>query len=349
MKKNLLLLFVLIVLAVVSFIIWKQNTNSTLANKPLSDFTIEDTARVNKIVISDMQGGRAVLERIPGNTLWLLNGKYFARKDATDLLLKTMNRIRVRGNVSEKGRDNMMKLLITSSKKVEIYMGENEPAKIYYVGNATEDHTGTMMLLEIPGIGRSEDPYITHMEGFTGFLTTRFFTSEMEWRYTGIFEYPALDINRVRMINHNNTNYSFEVNYTGGNNISMNTGYIADNNTFSLPVKTFDTLAVKDFLLKFKKAHVESYNTLLRPEAMDSLRNTKPAFTIYVRENSGTEKHIDLYLKRASKLTYDEAGNPFPWDRDYFYARTDADEFAMAQMYTFEPMVQPFDYYAGSR
>ncbi len=345
MKKNLILFIVLIAALAAAWFVYNKNTKSTLASEPLTNFAIEDTATVNKIIITDLQGSHAVLERIPGQALWQLNKKYQARKDAVDLLLMTINRIRVRGNVSEKGRDNVMKLLVTGGKKVEVYTGGNEPAKIYYIGNPTEDHTGTFMLLEIPGIGRSEDPYITHIEGFTGFLSTRFFTSENEWRYTGIFEYPQLNFDRVQIVIHNNSNYSFEVNYKGGNDITLNGGYIASNNTFSLPVPQFDTLAVKDLLLLFKKVHVESYNTQLRPEAADSMRHVSPAFTIRLRENNGTEKHIDLYLKRATKPTMDDMGNPIPWDRDHFYAHTQNDEFAMAQFYTFEPLVRPLEIY----
>lgn len=345
MKKNLVLFIVFVAVGIAAWIIYRKNNTSTIANEPLSDFAIVDTASVNKIIITEMSGARAVVERKPGDRLWTLNNKYFARKDATDLLLKTFNQIRVRGNVSDKMRDNMMKLLVTSGKKVEIYTGSDEPAKIYYVGTATEDHTGTIMLLEIPGIGRSEEPYITHLEGFTGFLTPRFFTSENEWRYTGIFEYPDLEFNKVQMINHNNPNYSFEVQFNGGNDIALSAGYQPSTGTFSIAYPRFDTLAVKDFLLLFKKAHVESFNTLLRPEAADSMRAIPPAFTIRVFEKSGKENKIDLYLKRSPTTNYDENGNPVPWDVDYFYARTMSDEFAMAQMYTFQPMVKPIEFY----
>jgi hypothetical protein len=345
MKKNWFLFIIFIAVVGAAVWVYRKNTKSTISSQPLTQFAIEDTASVNKIIITDLQGQHAILERQSGKGLWQLNKKYLARKDAVDLILMTINRIRVRGNVSEKGRDNVMKLLVTSGKKVEIYTGGSEPEKIYYVGNATEDHTGTFMLLEMPDIGRSEDPYVTHIEGFTGFLSTRFFTNENEWRYTGIFEYPQLEFDRVQIINHNNTNYSFEVNYKGGNDITLNSGYIASNSTFSLPIAQFDTLAIKELLLAFKKVHVESYNTQLPQNAQDSIRQITPAFTINVREKNGTEKHIDLYLKLATKPTLDDLGNAIPWDRDHFYARTMDNEFAMAQFYTFEPLVRPIEYY----
>lgn len=345
MKKNILLLVILVIALLAAWFVYKNNGKSTLADKPLSDFTIEDTAAVSKIVITDAMGQMATVERIQGQELWQLNGKFPARKDAVDLLLRTMKLIRVRGNVSEKARDNMMKILITSGKKVEIYQGGDKPAKIYYVGSPTPDHTGTIMLLEIPGIGRSEEPYITHMEGFTGFLSTRFFTSELEWRYTGIFEYPQLDFQQVKMINHLIPASSFSVTYTGGNDIRIDGGYDAATGQFNQNITRFDSLRVKDFLLLFKKVHVESYNTLLKPEAQDSMRQITPAYTVEVKDKNGTMNYVNLYLKRAAKTFYDEQGNVSPWDMEYMWARTQRDEFALAQLYTFEPLLRPLEYY----
>ena len=62
--------------------------------------------------------------------------------------------------------------------------------KTWYVGTATPSHTGTYMVLETPE-GRGAKPYVVHMEGFTGYLSTRFFTSERDWRYTGMFITPS--------------------------------------------------------------------------------------------------------------------------------------------------------------
>ncbi len=345
MKKNIILLITLLLLGIFAWIVYSKQKNSTIASNELSNFAIEDTASVNKIIITDQQGKRAKLERIPGNKLWKLNDNYFAREDAVNLLLKTFNRIRIRGNVSDASRDNMMKLLVTSSKKVEIYTGGDQPEKIYYVGSATPDHTGTHMILEIPGIGRSEDPFITHMEGFTGFLTTRFFTSEMEWRYTGIFEYPSLDFKRVRIVNHILPSESFEVKYTGGNNIQLFDGYVAETGNFSNQELTFDTSAVKQFLLLFKKVHVESYNTLLDQSQTNTILTSPPSFTISVEENNGSLNSIDLFLRPATTVTYDENGNVNPWDVGYYWAKTKDNELAIAQSYNFGPLINAVGFY----
>lgn len=339
MKKNLILTLVFVALAVAAVVVYLKSHSSTIADEPLTDFAIEDTAKVNKVIITDHLGKMATLERVPGERLWKLNGKLQAREDAVNLMLKTFNRIRIRGNVSDSSRDNMLKLLASSSKRVEIFTGGNEPAKIWYVGIPTPDHTGTLMLLEIPGIGRSEEPYIVHMEGFTGFLSTRFFTNEMEWRYTGIFEYPHLEVSKVRMINHMIPSDSWEVRFAGGNNLELWSCNAAG--ASEKKVSRFDTTAVKDQLLLFKKVHVESFNTQLSEPQTDSLRNASPAYTLEVTDNRGKSTTIDLHLKPSKKAIEDDYGNIIPFDLDYFWAKTQDGEIAMAQSFNFSPLLNP--------
>jgi hypothetical protein len=187
----------------------------------------------------------------------------------------------------------MMKVLASSAKKVELYVnGENEPSKIYYIGPNTQDHTGTIMLLEIPEEGKSPEPYICHMEGFTGFLNPRFFAEEMEWRYTGIFDHPKLDIAKIE-VQHSMPDYSFDVTYNGGNQIAL----LHNQNS----IEKFDSIKVKDFLLSFKKVHLESYRTFLKPSVEDSIRKMPPVVRINVYNTKGKKETVSLFLKRGKE------------------------------------------------
>jgi hypothetical protein len=345
MKKNLLLFIAFLAMGGLAFYFYKHNTGSTLSGKPLTEFAVEDTASINKIFIADHFGTTALLERIPGEKLWKLNGKYYARQDAINLLLETICKVRVRGNIATAAKDNIMKVLATSGKKVEIYTGGTEPAKIYYVGPATPDHVGTYMLLEIPGIGRSEEAYITHIEGFTGFLTPRFFADELEWRYTGVFSYPNLNLSEIRISNYINPTESFGVKLSPDKSVSVFKGKENDPQNFTEAVPSFDTTAVHDLILLFKKVHVESFNTLLKNEVRDSILLMKPTFTVEVIEPSGKSKKLDLFYKRAAKKVLDENGNELPWDVEHFWAKTPDNELALAQTYVVEPLVRPLTYY----
>jgi hypothetical protein len=345
MRKNLILLLILAVLSVAAYFIYQKQSSGSLSDKPLSDFAIADTASVSKIIITDHLGQKATLERIPGNKLWRLNNKYYAREDAVNLLLKTFNRIRIRGNVSDSMRDNMMKLLATAGKRVEIFTGGDEPAKIYYVGVPTPDHTGTVMLLEIPGIGRSQEPYVTHIEGFTGFLSTRFFTNELEWRYTGVFNYPNLEFDQVDVIQHTALQESYRVGFDGNNGIAFYTGYDPATGNFSKQETRVDSTSLRKFLLALKKVHFESYNTQLSTAQADSIRKLTPTYTVSVRDLGGKTTRVDLYLKPPVKQVYDEQGNLVPYDMDYFWGKTEDGELGMAQTYNFGPLVYPASVY----
>ncbi|MCC6600435.1 MAG: hypothetical protein IT223_07145 [Crocinitomicaceae bacterium] len=345
MKKNLILLLVLILLGITAVWIYKKNTGSTISGEPLTGFAVQDTSQVTKFFIADHFGKTALLERVPGQKLWKLNGKYLAREDAVKNILEVFQRIRVRGNVPQKGKDNMMKIIATSGMKVEIYTGKDRPAKIYYIGSSTPDHFGTIMLLEIPGIGRSSEPYITHMEGFTGFLNPRFFTDENEWRYTGIFEYPDLGFNEITFVNHLAPETSFRVTYNGQNNIRLFGSYSPNSLSFNKNIPDFDTLAVKDLLIRFKKVHVDSYATNLKPAVIDSILKMPPVFTIQLKDNRGEIKSVDLFMKKAKEPRQNAQGIVTIWDPEYFWARTPSGELALAQVFVFDPLILPIDAY----
>ncbi len=343
MKKNLSLFFVLILLTAVVAVVWYLNGgNETVATGPMADFAVEDTASVDKIFIVDASQRSVTLERDPNSRYWNLNDKYKARKDAVDLLLKTFKRIKVKSPVPKEAEENVIKLLAAVGKKVEIYQGGDKPAKTYIVGTATQDHTGTYMLLERPGEGRSDRPFITHMEGFTGFLSTRFFTDVEEWRYTGVFDYPDLEIEEVSIRHHEEPENSFTIKWYGGNDIELHSNLLKQN------ITTFDTLKVKDYLLLYKKVHIETYQSHLTTEQEDSLLNTTPAYTLSVLEKTGERKKIDLYHKAPVKDILNEKGEVEKWDKSRMYGVMNGDDVVLIQLFVFEHLLRGLRDFAPS-
>src|SRR5690606_24592259 len=169
-----ILLMVLVLLGALAWILHRRSTGSTLSG-PLSDFAIADTARVDRIFISDQKGVSIDLRRTPEG--WRLNDRYFAKQHNVDLLLRAFKRIEVRSPVPKSTEPAVLRAMSAGSRRVEIYQGDDEPEKVWIVGHGTKDHFGTYMLLEIPGEGRSNVPFITGMTGFTGILGPRFHTA----------------------------------------------------------------------------------------------------------------------------------------------------------------------------
>jgi hypothetical protein len=98
-----------------------------------------------------------------------------------------------------------------------------------------------------------------------------------------------LDIAKIE-VQHSISDYSFDVTYNGGNQIALLHN--------KKPVEKFDSIKVKDFLLSFKKVHLESYRTFLKPSVEDSIRKMPPAVRINVFNTKGKKETVALFSTR---------------------------------------------------
>lgn len=333
MHSNLRILYVLIALTLVTAgVWWLQGSKGSLAQIEGTDFGIVDTSKVDKIFIADMDGEEVTLTRPAKGRLWDLNGKFKAREDAVNLLLKTFRRASVQGPVAEAAQENVVRLISARGKKVEIYQGGEEPVKTWYVGTATPSHTGTYMVLETPE-GRGTEPFVVHLEGFTGYLSTRFFTSEREWRHTGIFNYPKRSLAgvEVRVLEQDGESYALEAKEDGRLVLSDLEGN---------PLPYRDTTGVQDHFLRFKKVHLETYRSRLTPEVEDSLRTASAAFELTAVGKSGRRSNVFVHWKPGS-------GKPNAMDvvevhdAEQLYGVTDSREVVLLQRFVFDPLIRP--------
>lgn len=342
MKKNLRLLFILVLLAAVAGVAYYASSNKkTVVHNEFTEFAIADTASIDKIFIADFRNRTVLLERNTHDPYWTLDGEHRARYDAVKLLLETFERIEVKAPVPITSRDNVIKMISTTAVKVEIYQ-HGELSKTYYIGTCTQNHVGTFMVLENADGNRSKDPFIMDMQGFTGCLRQRFFTNTEDWRFTGVFTYPNLEIDKIEVLHHNEPERSFEIQFGGENDIRLFSKMNGSN------VTAFDTLTVKDYMLLYKKRHFESFNSHLTDSQEDSLLKTIPAFTIRVTGNDASVQKVDLYWKQPSFVQYDWEGNELQWDGDIMYGCTDGDDVVTIQRPHFGPLVEGIEYFLGA-
>jgi len=166
----------------------------------------------------------------------------------------------------------------------------------------------------------------------------------MEWRYTGIFEYPELQFKSVKVEHLAMPDQSFEMSY-GGNNIIGIKG-CRPNGQCDLAFTQIDSIGIKDYLLLYKKVHVESYNTYLKPAAADSIKRQVPVHRITVVDNNNQSHSVSIYPKRAKAPVPDANGVLTEWDPEYFWIVTEKGEMAMGQKYTFDPLLMPLSKFA---
>ncbi len=330
MKKIWILLIAGVVLGAVALYINSTRSNSTI-DRTLSDFSIERTEAIDKIFIADQSGDRILLEKQPNGT-WQLNGEFRAKDNSVELLLNTFKHIEVKRPVPRSKRETVIRNIATKNRKVEVYKGGDEPAKTYYLGTPTKAHNGTYMLLEIPGSGRSDVPYVVHIPGEQGFLNPRFFMSEKEWRYTGVYGLDPREIQSIEVIHHLEPRKSFRLEYGGGNDITIFSRQSGE------PVTIFDTLHVKDFMHYFEKVHVETYDHGLDSVKVDSIVNSGPIYTVRVTDTTGSETSVQAFKKAAPKTQQKVDGRQQMVEADLnrMYALVNGERFAVIQNFVFD-------------
>lgn len=343
MKKNTLYIFIVFVVLLIVAVFVFFNKYSLVRNdvagkkewkielkkatiKALRDFAVEDTAIVDKIFLADKQNNTILLER--DDNYWTVNGSYIARRDFMDLLLETIHRVEVSEPVSEAKLETVFRNLSVNSIKIEIY--ENgELAKTYFVGGVNQESTGTYMMID-----GSTDPFVTHIPGFSGFLTTRYNTNVYEWRDRVVFRYKYNDISEISLKFPDNPEASFRCTKSLNNKFKL---YGLPDNV-SIP--DFDTLMLKEFMARYKHVAFESFlNEIFDKETRDTIIE-RPSLCHYtVTNRKGETTRLSTMLRPNVNKQFDDSGIFYPFDVERLYGFINNNEdMVLMQYFTIDPI-----------
>lgn len=322
MKKNKSLIIVLIILiaAAAWFVITKKD--STLNNE-LTDFAIADTNSITKIFLADKRGGEITLTK-QQNGKWLVNGKAAARPDGISLLLYTINTVEVRSPVGRSNYNRIIKNLSANGVKVEVYQND-QLSKTYYVGGPTQDQLGTEMYLE-----NSSVPFITHIPGFNGFLTPRYFTNYYEWIDRTVFNYNPESIAQLSILNKEDKNGTFSIKY---NDASKTYELFDANNTL---LTDANPKKVEGYLSFYNNLSYESSVYEIRPELYDSIKTVGSFIDIDIVTKDNKKQHAAFYRKPRSNRALGQVtteGQTAPYDLDRIYTLLDKDTMFLITQY----------------
>jgi hypothetical protein len=339
MKRTLILLIVAVALLVVAWFVIKQDPGKA-APLVTADFAIEDTSVVGKVILSDTEGNVASIERGEGE-VWMVNGKFPARVDAINLILKTLNLLEVKHPVSPGSRENVIRMMTGSHSYVRVYDRKGKLMKALYVGIMTPDQQGTYMVLETEK-GKSDIPYVMTMKTFYGFLTSRFFTDETDWRSLTLFAFPKLAFNRVEILNNLHADRSFAINYGGGNDLS-----VLELNP-ERPLAGFDSTQIKDFLIQFKKVSCETYDLAMTQAEKDSVLALPPSFEIKINANEPAKNvHLKLFLRPAPEGMKEDDDSIALYDREIMYGTINGTELFRVQRFVIDHFLPPVQLFKG--
>lgn len=338
MKKNILYLAVLAIVAAIGFLVFKQKKAGMQVSSD-QNFAVAHVDSIDRIVLEN-KTAKAELRREGDH--WRINDRYKAMQPKVDKLLETIKKVQVEYPVAKAAMENADKELTAKATKVEIYRkGESSPFKVYYVGGVTTNSKGTFMRME-----SAEQIYAMTVPGHIGLLDVRYFTEEIEWRDTGIFDYDMDDIAQVSVQYPQHPDSSFTLKVVNADSVELTP-------TIAVPgPKKISKERVAKYLTSFSFLNAEMYDN--DNPKKDSISSSTPFASVVVTDRSGISKQMTVYympLNRRSKSQFDEKGDYLPYDLDKYYAViNDGKDFVVIQDFVFGKIFRRYsDFLVGQQ
>lgn len=315
-----------------------KNKGKSDVNSELHTFNIEDTSTVDRIVITDPQMNIMEIKREGIGAEWTdKEGSCIIPENAKNVMY-ILHNIEFKGYVAEGSREQHIKLLSTSATKVEIYQ-KGRLEKTWYIGTATPDHHGQVMLLDSRQDGRSNLPVLMKVRGVNGIIEPSFSADNKKWSCTDIFAVPIRLIKKIEINNFDDPGRSFTV---------TNNNYNFSVKQAGKSVPLADTTGVIRYLSGFKKVNFEMPNYLLNDKQIDSLKKSKPFGTMKVVETNNKSTYLKFYRLASGENLDTEFGEVINHDLNSFWCFLPDGTVVKCQYFVFDPLMRgdiyfPFD------
>lgn len=334
-KKNIIYLLILIVL--IAFAGWlltdKEKGYKSIERTMDYDFTIEDTASIDKIIIRDKKPNEVILSKVNGT--WMVNGDHKARKDAMNTLLETLHRMEMRNFIPERMKPTVVSRMAVHGKEVEIYQN-GKLFKTIFVGTEAQDELATYMMIK-----GSDAPYAVHIPGFNGFLSTRFFTSAILWRSRDIFGLDPNNIRTVQMLYPDSTETSFKLDV-----FSQDSLYVSNLQSGKV-LRQMNGVNAKLFLAAFRNLKYEGAIVPTDPiwKRQDSLLASVPVFLLEVKDHNGKTHKLQGYKIKGPAEVYDPDMEAPVFDPDKMHGFINESEMVLLQYYGLRNILKPYSFF----
>ncbi len=283
-RFTIILLLLLFLLGFLYFTQFVQKKSSTF-NESEIQFAVKDTHSINLITLKgNLKGnvaGKVILEKKNGT--WWVDGVYPAQPEQIIMLLKTIKSIEIREPVNAKAKENTLEMIKNRNVHVVIN-SENGDTKGYFVGPSTQDSKGTFMLLE-----GAENPYITQIVGFEGYLTSRFNANKNSWRDNIIFNCDSQNLKSFEVLYANNLKYTFE---------------LKNKSWFMNGKEQTDTTVLNRYLRFFGKVRAQGFIGEELPNEYSKLSKLKPDYRVKVTNLKYEITEFVLYERENNESSY---------------------------------------------
>ena len=289
MKQTLILLGIVLVLGGAAFFMMgkeeeKAKEPSSFKNNQHTQFAVNETGDIQKVLIADWGQNKAVVERNTNGSWTYTNkitGKSFpARPDAIGNLMNAIKKVRVRFPVPQAALDNVVKSMTGRSRKVEIYDAAGNKLKAYSVGGPADQGEGTYMLME-----GAERPCVTYIPSWQGSIHNHYVVTEEWWRDRSVFNVNPKQVEfvQVEYLDERQAENSFRIEANGGYPAVKPASTTAESAT----VGAFNEDVAADYLDNFDKVVAEKilFDKMLR----DSIITQKPFALVQYKTSKDAE------------------------------------------------------------
>ncbi|MBR6843757.1 MAG: DUF4340 domain-containing protein [Bacteroidales bacterium] len=345
-KKNLIIICAVAVIGILALVVALNGAKNATFKQ---DYNIEDTAAVTRIYMADKQNNEVLLTRTgkqEATSAWLVDNKYPANQPMVDLLLETMNTMRIRQQVNRNAVPNVIKDISARGIKVEVYARKplfrlfglkmfvrDRRIVTYYVGRETQDMMASYMFREGDKV-----PYVIHIPGFRGFLTPRFVTEPLKWRSHNIVDLDVNAIARIQLEIPAMPEESFAVvNKGDGFDLEIARGI----------APAFDTARVAQLLSSFTWLNFDEFAEIV-PNSNDSSLVGAPRYILTITDTAGRQTELRTYIKYynpADSLAMLDTAMYNTFDLDRLYAIINQKDTVLIQYYVFDRILQPASYF----
>lgn len=332
MKKKSILLAVSIILVgvLIYFGIKVVKGSGSSVESELIEFAIKDTDKIDRIVITDNYGRIMDLRLAKGSSEWTDKDGNCIMQDGIDFILDACKKIEFKGYLTENSVETYNKMMLSQHIKVEYYV-EGKWNKTWYIGPATRDHLGQIMLLDSKELGRSDRPVIMSIKGMHGIIEPRFYADPYKWQCTQVFRLTPEEIKKIEVTYPLQPARSFSVETLSRNKYSVKQQ--------NIPLPEIDTQFVMLYLNKFKKIHYEMPNYVLNKEQIDSLKKTSPFCILKVDLQNGKSQRLKMYRIGSESPNINEIGQVVDYAIDRFWMELPSGEVVKCQYFVFDPIL----------
>lgn len=354
-KKNLIIILAVVVIGIAALIIFLRGSQTATFKQ---DYHVEDTSTITRIFLSDKQDNNVLLSRIPDaapDSAWLVDEQYLASQPQIDMLLETLNTMRIRQEVNRNAAPNIIKDISSNSTKVEVYQKvyfinwfggrlrlfpHEKNTVTYFVGRETQDQLASYFYRK-----GDKAPYIIHIPGFRGYLTPRFPTSPWAWRSHRIVALNVKQIERVELDIPSTPDESFAI-FRKGDGFGME--LLANHQQ----VSSFDTARVAQLLSSFTNLNFDEYASIVPNVKIDSTTfQGDPRAILRITNTDGRTREVKSYLKYNNpddlkSMPEQELYETFDLNR--LFAIIDNTDTVLIQYYAFDNILQPASFFLGA-